>query len=89
MFLTDSNMIFVFFNFRNLPDNDSVSNAKDLIEGFREELLEIETRLRGGGLGGVKDFPLWENKLKTATDQETLVHSLLYCHILSAFARTR
>ncbi|XP_078333883.1 tyrosine-protein kinase BAZ1B-like isoform X2 [Crassostrea virginica] len=44
---------------------------------FKKELLDIELKLRNGGLGGVEDFPVWEKKLETSTNIKNLVECLL------------
>ena len=38
----------------------------ELVEGFRSELLAMESGLRNGGLGGVDKYTDWEKKLKAA-----------------------
>ena len=72
-----------FFVFRNSKDNSKdpkdnsdPSSDNNVIEGFREELNDTELRLRNGGLGGVKDFISWDNKLNEATTIQHFVSAL-------------
>ncbi|XP_060064510.1 tyrosine-protein kinase BAZ1B-like [Ylistrum balloti] len=48
-----------------LRDSDG---DKEMLDGFRQELLDTETKLRYGGLGGVDNFDTWESGLETASD---------------------
>lgn len=48
--------------------SDSMWNALSV-----QELLEMELRIRNGGLGGVLDYKLWETKVKTAQSIADLV----------------
>ncbi|XP_021346334.1 tyrosine-protein kinase BAZ1B-like isoform X2 [Mizuhopecten yessoensis] len=48
-----------------LRDSDG---DKEMLDGFRKELLDTEMKLRYGGLGGVDKFEAWEEKLESATD---------------------
>ncbi|RUS86394.1 hypothetical protein EGW08_005844 [Elysia chlorotica] len=41
---------------------------KEMVEGFKKELSDMELRLRNGGLGGVVDFEKFEAKLSGTTD---------------------
>lgn len=53
------------------------SEIDEIEPHFKKELLDTELKLRNGGLGGVEDFPVWEKKLETSTDQQSLVECLL------------
>ncbi|XP_013403030.1 tyrosine-protein kinase BAZ1B [Lingula anatina] len=44
----------------------------ELWEGFKQELLETESRLRNGGLGGVENFDKWQAQLLKAKDVKDL-----------------
>ncbi|ELT91900.1 hypothetical protein CAPTEDRAFT_216422 [Capitella teleta] len=54
---------------------------------FREELLDVELRIRNGGLGGVTEYKLWETKVKTAESITDLGDCLIECqsHVLEKF----
>ncbi|KAK6190909.1 hypothetical protein SNE40_002675 [Patella caerulea] len=48
----------------NLELRDSDGDV-EILAGIRREILEMEVRLRNGGLGGVPDFSVWEQKVLT------------------------
>ncbi|XP_033752647.1 tyrosine-protein kinase BAZ1B-like isoform X2 [Pecten maximus] len=48
-----------------LRDSDG---DKEMLNGFKQELLDTETKLRYGGLGGVNGFEVWEARLESTTD---------------------
>ena len=49
---------------------------KEMVEGFKKELSDMELRLRNGGLGGVADFDKFEAKLTEATDTSAMVSAV-------------
>ncbi|XP_077863492.1 tyrosine-protein kinase BAZ1B-like [Saccoglossus kowalevskii] len=51
---------------RSSPDLRDINGDQELLESFKEDLLETETRVRKGGLGGVDQYEIWEKKLETA-----------------------
>ena len=61
-------------------DNDP-SYDNNVIEGLREELNEIELRLKNGGLGGVNNYISWENQLKESftIQQFVSINSAVSC----------
>ena len=56
---------------------------RSLYEIFREELGDLELRIRHGGLGGVDNYTTWEKQLQTSTEVQDFVSFLLgwYCVI--------
>ncbi len=63
-----------FPGFRREVNETSESDGDmDLKEGFRNELLAMETSLRNGGLGGVDKYPDWEKRLKSANSLDEFV----------------
>ncbi|XP_077978529.1 LOW QUALITY PROTEIN: tyrosine-protein kinase BAZ1B-like [Glandiceps talaboti] len=50
--------------FPGLRDSDG---KQELLDNFKQDLLDTETRLRKGGLGGVDNYDKWEKKLINAT----------------------
>lgn len=50
---------------------------KEMVEGFKKELADMELRLRNGGLGGVEDYEKFEARLAAATDIAVMGECLL------------
>ncbi|GFO01346.1 tyrosine-protein kinase baz1b-like [Plakobranchus ocellatus] len=50
---------------------------KEMVEGFKKDLSDMELRLRNGGLGGVSDFDKFEAKLTGCTDISVMGECLL------------
>ena len=48
-----------------------------ILYAFLQELLDVETRLRNGGLGGVDEYADWEKKLQSAMTIEQFVSMFL------------
>ena len=48
-----------------------------MVEGLREELLDMEMRLRNGGLGGVDNFKEWEKKIQDASTLSEFVSEIV------------
>ncbi|KAK2190073.1 hypothetical protein NP493_90g03009 [Ridgeia piscesae] len=49
-------------------DSEVMSDgSKALVEGFRQEMSDLEGRLRSGGLGGVPNYDDWLNKLNSVS----------------------
>ena len=66
----------------------SFAGSEEMELGFvrlLQELLDIETRLRNGGLGGVINYAEWEAKLMAAPDIATMVEAFV---LLSFFGAT-
>ncbi|KAL5007746.1 hypothetical protein ScPMuIL_016552 [Solemya velum] len=61
-------------NNKELRDSDG---DKEMMEGIKKELLETELKLRNGGLGGVPHFDIWDKKLESAVEIQTLADCLL------------
>ncbi|XP_067654301.1 tyrosine-protein kinase BAZ1B-like [Haliotis asinina] len=57
------------------PDRDVLDSElteEDLVISFRKELIDVELRLRNGGLGGIPLFDEWEAKVSSAADIKEL-----------------
>ncbi|GFR65697.1 tyrosine-protein kinase BAZ1B-like [Elysia marginata] len=50
---------------------------KEMVEGFKKELTDMELRLRNGGLGGVTDYEKFEARITGATDIAVMGECLL------------
>jgi bromodomain adjacent to zinc finger domain protein 1B len=61
--------------------------ADFMVEGTRQELQDLETRLRHGGLGGVPNYELWDKQLAAAVTVKDFADCLLetQAHVLERF----
>ena len=44
------------------------ANEDPMISGIRDELGDMELRIRNGGLGGVDDYMTWSTRLTTSQE---------------------
>ncbi len=50
-----------------------VDGDTEMLEGFKAEMMDMEMRLRNGGLGGVNNFTDYEKRLENAKTIKELV----------------
>ncbi|XP_067936732.1 tyrosine-protein kinase BAZ1B-like [Watersipora subatra] len=60
-------------------EEDGKEDQLSPLDSFRENLLNLEDRIRSGGLGGVSDYETWSASLETADSIEELGKHLLSC----------
>ncbi|ESO97816.1 hypothetical protein LOTGIDRAFT_228371 [Lottia gigantea] len=72
----------------NLELRESNGDSETL-QGIRKELLDLEVRLRSGGLGGVPDFKTFEKKVETSSELKDFGALLLEVegHVLEKFIK--
>ena len=66
-----------------MDTSEAASNKDPMIEGMRQELMDLELRIRHGGLGGVDDFTTWEKQCETAEQLQDFVSDLRSFFFLS------
>ena len=54
-----------------------VDGDTEMLEGFKAEMMDMEMRLRNGGLGGVNNFTDYEKRLENAKTIKELVSNLM------------
>ncbi len=57
--------------------NEVTDGDTEMLEGFKAELMDMEMRLRNGGLGGVDNFSGYEKRLENAKTIKELVGNCL------------
>ncbi|XP_022094997.1 tyrosine-protein kinase BAZ1B-like isoform X3 [Acanthaster planci] len=57
---------------RSGPELRESDGPRELLQSLREDLLDIESHIRQGNLGGVEDPQRWEEQVKTATKLKDL-----------------